>query len=67
MPERNNDLEDNALRQAAPSLAHPMPTDKCRICPDLAAVVDAWPTLPASIRIGILAIVRAASADGPGS
>jgi hypothetical protein len=29
--------------------------------PDLAAVVAAWPALPASIRAGILAMVRASS------
>jgi hypothetical protein len=27
---------------------------------DLAAVVDAWPALPAAIRAGILAMIRAA-------
>jgi hypothetical protein len=29
---------------------------------DLAAIVDAWPKLPAAIRAGILAMARAASA-----
>jgi hypothetical protein len=29
--------------------------------PDLAAVVDAWTTLPEAIRAGILAMVRAAN------
>jgi hypothetical protein len=28
--------------------------------PDLAAVVDAWPALPAAIKAGILAMVQAA-------
>jgi hypothetical protein len=28
--------------------------------PDLAAVVDAWPTLPAAIKAGILAMIGAA-------
>jgi hypothetical protein len=28
--------------------------------PDLAAVVDAWPALPGTIKAGILAIIRAA-------
>jgi hypothetical protein len=28
--------------------------------PDLAAVVDAWPALPAAIKAGILAMIRAA-------
>lgn len=30
------------------------------IDPELAAVVDAWPALPAAIKAGILAMVRAA-------
>ncbi len=28
--------------------------------PNLAAVVDAWPTLPEAIKVGILAMIRAA-------
>jgi hypothetical protein len=28
--------------------------------PDLQALVDAWPTLPAALKAGILAMVRAA-------
>jgi len=35
--------------------------------PDLAAVVDAWPTLPAAIKAGILAMVRAGGAGGSGT
>ncbi|RIK78821.1 MAG: hypothetical protein DCC68_14290 [Planctomycetota bacterium] len=31
--------------------------------PDLAAVVDAWPTLPAAIRAGILAMIGTADRD----
>jgi hypothetical protein len=27
--------------------------------PEMAAVVDAWPTLPAAIKAGILAMIRA--------
>jgi hypothetical protein len=30
------------------------------MAPELAAVVDAWPELPESIKAGILALVRAA-------
>jgi hypothetical protein len=33
--------------------------------PDLATVIDAWPTLPEAIRAGIMAMVRASSADHP--
>ncbi len=32
--------------------------------PDLAMVIEAWPNLPAAIRAGILAIVRAAGVPG---
>ena len=34
------------------------------LSPDLAAVVDAWPSLPEAIRAGILAMVRAAEKGG---
>jgi hypothetical protein len=33
------------------------------IPPDLAAVVDAWPQLPEALRAGIVAMVKAASAN----
>jgi hypothetical protein len=35
-----------------------MPT----IDPDLLAVVDAWPTLPAALRTGIMAMIKSAGA-----
>ncbi|MCC6427501.1 MAG: hypothetical protein IT435_11845 [Phycisphaerales bacterium] len=35
------------------------PTD-----PDLAAVIAAWPSLPAAVRAGITAMVKAAGAGG---
>jgi hypothetical protein len=35
------------------------------IDPDLAAVVDAWPTLPAAIKAGILAMIGAAEQGRP--
>jgi len=38
----------------AHSLAH-----ETQIDPDLARLIDAWPTLPTAIRDGILAMVRA--------
>ena len=44
-------------RSLAPHLLH----DTCNTDPDLAAVVAAWPELPEAIRVGILAMVRAAS------
>jgi hypothetical protein len=33
---------------------------------DLAAVIDAWPALPEAIRAGIVAMVKAATAQGGG-
>ena len=33
-------------------------------CPDLAAVVDAWPRLPEALRTGIVAMVKAAKRSG---
>jgi hypothetical protein len=42
-----------------------LPTDTCKTDPDLAAVVTAWPALPAAIKAGILAMVRAASGSQP--
>jgi hypothetical protein len=35
-------------------------TDPTPIDPDLAKIIDAWPTLPEPIRAGILAMIRAA-------
>ena len=35
------------------------PSSSTRIDPDLAAVIDAWPTLPESIRGVILTMIRA--------
>ena len=34
--------------------------ENASIDPDLRAVVDAWPTLPEPVRVGIVALVRAA-------
>jgi hypothetical protein len=34
--------------------------DTCQTDPDLARIVDAWPTLPEAIRAGIVAMVQAA-------
>ena len=38
-----------------------LPTDARQTNSELAAVIDAWPTLPEAIRAGIVAMVRASS------
>jgi hypothetical protein len=35
--------------------------DTCQTDPDLARIVDAWPSLPDAIKAGILAMIEAAS------
>jgi hypothetical protein len=32
-------------------------------CPELVRLIDAWPSLPDAIRVGILAMVEAAQKD----
>ena len=32
--------------------------------PELQRIIDAWPTLPAAVKVGILAVVRAADGQG---
>ena len=62
-PSPNNDLEIDAPAArsafAAPSAQNPVET--ARNDPDLAVVVEAWPTLPEAVRAGILAMVKAAA------
>jgi hypothetical protein len=41
-----------------------LPPDTRCLPSDLAAVVDAWPTLPEALRAGILALVKAATLPG---
>ncbi len=48
------------LSQAPPPVADHLPNDTCKTDPDLAAVVEAWPDLPAAIKVGIVAMVKAA-------
>ena len=38
--------------------------EKPQLPPDLAELVNAWPTLPAALKAGILAMVKAAKAGG---
>jgi hypothetical protein len=41
--------------------ATPAPTPAAPADPELAAVVAAWPNLPPAIRVGVLALVKAAT------
>jgi hypothetical protein len=50
----------NALRTETMPAGHLMATDTCQIDPDLAAILDAWPTLPDALKVGIVAMVKAA-------
>ena len=38
--------------------------ENAAIDPDLQAVIDGWPTLPGPVRVGIVAMVRAAAQSG---
>ena len=52
---------DKDLRLIIPALAAHGQRATSNPAPDLAAVIDAWPTLPEPLRAGILAMVQAAS------
>jgi hypothetical protein len=41
-------------------VGHLMATDTCQLEPDLAAILDAWLTLPDALKVGIVAMVKAA-------
>jgi hypothetical protein len=43
-----------------------LPYGPSETTPDLAEIIDAWPTLPEPIRAGILAMIRSASGKGGG-
>jgi hypothetical protein len=60
-------LPTSNLRVISVPLATHLPTDICHLPPDLALVVDAWPTLPEPIRAGIMAMVKASQAPAPAS
>ena len=52
--EENDDFGEGAAHSTA------LETAKAPIDPDLAQVIEAWPTLPPAIREAILAMLRAA-------
>jgi hypothetical protein len=49
-----------AVRQAGGAESGALGAPMAPLDPDLAAVVDAWPTLPEPIRAGILGMIRTA-------
>jgi hypothetical protein len=51
----DNALRASAFRSAAQSGA--VPPDVASIDPDLAKIIDTWPTLPAPVRAAMLALV----------
>jgi hypothetical protein len=66
--DRRKSKRDKGMQSA--SVAHGAPLDPLRIHrhlsdtpldPDLALIVDAWDRLPAAVKAGIVAMVRAAS------
>jgi len=52
-------MSGKRLRRRKPAFAEPWPNDACKVEPDLAAIVTAWPELPKAIGAGILAMVKA--------
>jgi hypothetical protein len=53
--------EDKLSKSVTKSLEIPLAHSLARqlgVCADLARVIDAWPTLPAAIRRGILAMIE---------
>jgi hypothetical protein len=54
----------NDLRMAQPDLSVQGQRAASNPAPDLAEIIDAWPTLAEPIRAGILAMIRCASGKG---
>jgi hypothetical protein len=61
MPDSGKPQSGNDLQIAARFVSHPIPTDTCQNDPNLAAVIEAWARLPEAIRLGTMAMVKAAS------
>jgi len=63
-PGQPNDKADNELRNEPDSVGPemgPVTENLPTVDPDLAALIDAWPALPEPVKVGIVAMVRAAS------
>jgi hypothetical protein len=54
-----NPLQDNTSGASPSSVARQLPTE-AEIDPDLARIIDAWPTLPAQLRAAVMALVGTA-------
>ncbi|HZW32118.1 MAG TPA: hypothetical protein VFF52_15505 [Isosphaeraceae bacterium] len=57
---RPKDKRSNSIHQGSP-IDPPVIHDTCQTDPDLALVNAAWDRLPAAVRAGIVAMVRAAA------
>jgi hypothetical protein len=57
-----NKANPSHQRSLAPDLIH----DICQNDPDLARIVDAWPTLSENVRDSIMMLITAASGPGGG-
>jgi hypothetical protein len=60
-----SDRKDSLLKDVTShqeALAPNARPQAAQVAPDLAEIVDAWPELPAAMKAGILAMVKAASA-----
>jgi len=60
---QHNDNASNDLGQDAADVSHHLPTDTCQIDAELEVILAAWPGLPAVVRAGIIAMVRAAAQE----
>jgi hypothetical protein len=54
-------LEVTEFGESKQSVAPHLPTDTCKIDPELAAIAEAWPNLPEAVKASILMLVKAAS------
>jgi hypothetical protein len=51
---------DKTLRDSTPPVGHHLAIDTCQTDSDLTRIVDAWPSLPESVRESILLLIKAA-------
>jgi hypothetical protein len=58
--DKHNSRKDRDLCQETARLSHHLPTDVCHTDSDLAVIVASWSQLPAVVRAGIVAMVKAA-------